>query len=402
MLPPRTGWALVVLLSLCSLPSYWRGGAAADQPQSRDRGDSWSETSPQRSRLTHWRQENRLRLWRLARGLAGAGRESGVRSRVADLEAAGRDAGLALLVFSLYGSDERYTDGAVANANLFRSVYPGWGMRVYHDNTVPAAVLRQLTGSGVELVNMTGSPLNRMTWRFTAASDERVGRFCCRDIDSRLSSREHAAVSAWRRSGRKFHVMRDHPSHSRFSMSGGLWCGTADALPGMAALLRRHSVNESYFADMRFLDEVVWPHAQASVLQHDAFSCESWGGGFPFPTRRQGWDNVGSVYVRGKPREKDMHMLRTTPAPLACQESDECPCPRADDGDEARQLTGNEACQLTGNEACQLTGNEACQLTGNEANQLTGNKTCMLTAACASSSPLTPPARLEAGDDQGL
>ena len=147
MLPPRTGWALAVLLSLCSLPSDWRGGAAAGQPQSRDGGDSWSETSPQRSRLTHWRQENRLRLWRLARGLAGAGRESGVRSRVADLEAAGRDAGLALLVFSLYGSDERYTDGAVANANLFQSVYPGWGMRVYHDNTVPAAVLRQLTES---------------------------------------------------------------------------------------------------------------------------------------------------------------------------------------------------------------------------------------------------------------
>ena len=43
-----------------------------------------------------------------------------------------------------------------------------------------------------------------------------------RDLDSRFSNREHAAVEDWLKSDKAIHVMRDHPLHN-FSMFGGLW-----------------------------------------------------------------------------------------------------------------------------------------------------------------------------------
>ena len=39
-------------------------------------------------------------------------------------------------------------------------------------------------------------------------------RYLMRNLDSRLSIREKLAVDEWVSSGKRFHVMRDHPSHS--------------------------------------------------------------------------------------------------------------------------------------------------------------------------------------------
>jgi hypothetical protein len=59
------------------------------------------------------------------------------------------ESGSNLLTFSFYGgSNPRYTDGAIANAKLYKSVYPGWGMRVYHDDSVPKKLLDQLRAEG--------------------------------------------------------------------------------------------------------------------------------------------------------------------------------------------------------------------------------------------------------------
>ncbi len=37
--------------------------------------------------------------------------------------------------------------------------------------------------------------------------------------------------------GPKFHLIRDHPSHSGYSVSGGLWGGTRNCIPNMKELL---------------------------------------------------------------------------------------------------------------------------------------------------------------------
>ena len=96
-------------------------------------------------------------------------------------------------------------------------------------------------------------------------------------------------------SGKKFHVMRNHPSHSRHAMSGGMWGGTRKEIPGIEALLKRHALNKNYMQDMDFLNNKVWPMAQQSLMQHDSVSCNKFRGGGAFPTPRVGWEHVGSV-----------------------------------------------------------------------------------------------------------
>jgi hypothetical protein len=215
-----------------------------------------------------------------------------------------------IISFSLYGSNSRYTDGALANAKLCKTIYPGWAMRIYHDKTVPELVLNNLHDAGVQLVDMTGSALNTMSWRFLPASDSAVQRFCVRDLDSRLSAREKAAVDAWMESGKHFHVMRDHPSHSNYAMSGGMWCGTHDAIPDMDHRLKNRQMTQAYLQDMDFLNKDIWPLVKDHVLQHDAFSCDKFGGGVPFPTPRKGWEHVGGVYIDGKMRQVDIDLLK--------------------------------------------------------------------------------------------
>jgi hypothetical protein len=225
-----------------------------------------------------------------------------------------------VLAFSLYGSNERYTMGAIANSILYKKVYPGWSMRVYYDNSVPLDVIKHLNANGVVLVNMSSSPLRvKTTWRFAVASDKTVARFCSRDTDSRLSLREKAAVDAWIVSNKKFHVMRDHPSHSReHAMLAGMWCATGDALPDMVERLQSRNLTDYFFQDQDFLSQAVWPIARTSVIHHDSFSCEKHENAFPFPLRRVGFEHVGSVFIHGQLRQSDVDVLNAATPPRAC------------------------------------------------------------------------------------
>ena len=64
------------------------------------------------------------------------------------------------------------------------------------------------------------------TWRFLPSLDPQVSVFLSRDLDSRVTAREVAAVKEWLQSGRPLHAMRDHPSH-RAAMMAGAWGGNS-------------------------------------------------------------------------------------------------------------------------------------------------------------------------------
>jgi hypothetical protein len=61
-----------------------------------------------------------------------------------------------------------------------------------------------------------------MMWRFTPMADPTVSEWHCRDLDSRVSEREWAAVKDWKESNKTFHVMRDHTHHAT-TMLGGMF-----------------------------------------------------------------------------------------------------------------------------------------------------------------------------------
>lgn len=216
------------------------------------------------------------------------------------------------LCFSLYGEEPRYIEGAVANAKLYRKVYPGWVMRVYHDDTVPREKLALLRRYGVELVDMTGSTLNPMNWRYLAASDPSIARYCFRDIDSRLIFREFSAVLEWLASSYSAHIIRDHPSH-RFTfvrIPGGLWCGKHDLIPHMAEILDGYNRNRGYNADQVFLADVIWPMIDRNVLQHVSFDCGDNQGITSELMERVGLEHAGAVYIDGEMRQSDLELMK--------------------------------------------------------------------------------------------
>ena len=216
-----------------------------------------------------------------------------------------------VLAYSLYGDDGRYTQGALINAKLFKHIFPGWMMRVYHDNTVPPHILDSLETAGVELHDMSGSDLNPMTWRFLAASNSSVNMFCSRDVDSRLTYREFLAVQEWERSEFPAHVIRDHPSHiyKRCAIPGGMWCAKHGLLADMNLLINSHSRASGYDLDQQFLKAVIWPKIHDKTLQHVSFHCRDHAN-YRLMIPRVGMEHVGAVYLDGELRESDVKLLR--------------------------------------------------------------------------------------------
>ena len=121
-----------------------------------------------------------------------------------------------VISMSLYGSNPRYTRGAIENAKLVDKVFPGWKLRIYISNTsnlaVPHDIVHQLKTLNVSLVfvDPSSTVIKPALWRFLVANDVTVDRFIVRDADSRLISRDATEVERWIQSGKAFQCIRDH------------------------------------------------------------------------------------------------------------------------------------------------------------------------------------------------
>jgi len=131
-----------------------------------------------------------------------------------------------IIAFSLWGDKPIYTVGAISNAILAQTIYPGWICRFYiHRPSVPINIIEELSKQpNVELVDMPedigwGCSL----WRFYAACDDDVSVMISRDTDSRLNLREKACVDYWlKETKRSVMVIRDTCVHQSQIMAG-MW-----------------------------------------------------------------------------------------------------------------------------------------------------------------------------------
>jgi len=116
-----------------------------------------------------------------------------------------------LITFSLWGQDPKYTLGALKNAELSKTIYPGWKCRFYLGASVPKPIEYDLQKHDhVELVNRPEwGDWRGMFWRFEPAGEEDVEVMISRDCDSRLNKRAALAVQEWLESDKTFHIMRD-------------------------------------------------------------------------------------------------------------------------------------------------------------------------------------------------
>jgi hypothetical protein len=177
-----------------------------------------------------------------------------------------------VIAYSLFGSNPRYCEPAVMNAEMTRDVFKGWTCRVYLDATVPDHVQRRLKEAGAEVVFMDrDSGVHPLMWRFLVIDDSSVKRFLLRDADALLSEREYAAVQEWVESPFYFHLIRDYFTHTELILAG-LWGGCTGVLHNVVESMQQFAaknVDSGRFIDQHYLREFVWPTLRKSVLSHD-------------------------------------------------------------------------------------------------------------------------------------
>jgi protein O-GlcNAc transferase len=180
-----------------------------------------------------------------------------------------------ILSFSLYGDNPLYTIGCVKNAQLHKKFFTEWEMRVYHNNTVPENILNELKSLDVNLIN-TNQDRNLMNslWRFLPIC-ENVEYFISRDCDSRISERDMVAVEEWVNSGKKFHIIRDHPIGHGWPMNAGMWGAKGNSFPNfyseMEQYLMSNDRKNDKSIDQCFLRDIIYPFAKNDVFVHDEY-----------------------------------------------------------------------------------------------------------------------------------
>ncbi len=198
-----------------------------------------------------------------------------------------------VISFSLWGTNKKYTIGAIENAKLALEYYPGWICRYYIASSVPKEIiseLNKLTNTEITLMEEEGD-WTGMFWRFYAASDPSVSIMISRDCDSRLGYREKMAVKEWEKSDKGFHIMRDHPHHAT-EILGGMWGCKSPLLIDMIPQINDYKKKGNFWqVDQNFLREVVYPIVENNTIVHDEFFQKA-----PFPVNRDGLEFVGQVY----------------------------------------------------------------------------------------------------------
>lgn len=198
---------------------------------------------------------------------------------------AAKKAGLKVVSFALYGRHPRYINGAVENAKLMPAFYPGWELRFYVGISAHPTTVARLKALGANVI-MVGVEDHRLPpwegkfWRMRPFYDPEVAVAVVRDVDSRPSEREAAAVAEWLDSGKGVHIMRDHRLHTSPIM-GGMWGARAGFMPNFEQALtvwirgmesgKHRTANwcKGGRSDQGFLGNIVWPTAQDNFLAHD-------------------------------------------------------------------------------------------------------------------------------------
>src|SRR5579862_5223255 len=199
-----------------------------------------------------------------------------------------------LISMSVWGDRPIYWEGALANAQLHQSIYPGWQLRFYTDSENGATRKLREFGCEVKIMENLGG-FHGTFWRFLPVSEPGFEAVIIRDAASLLNVREAAAVAAWLESGKVGHVMRDYPQHLSWPMMAGMWGIRGDVITDMEDKIRNWGRWRNKYDDQFFLKDVVWPLIANDCVQHTS-GYSRWGGE-PFPPHGPSdCDYVGQPY----------------------------------------------------------------------------------------------------------
>lgn len=181
-----------------------------------------------------------------------------------------------VITFSLWGNKPMYTIGAIKNAELAKEVYPDFECWFYvHQETVPKEIIEQLqTFNNTKIIFKSGdlNSVKPRMWRFEAIDESDVEIMISRDTDTRFTLREKLAVEEWLKSGKIFHIMRDHPCHEYCIMAGMFGTKKHDKIPSWKNIVDKFIPIHPYFYDQDFLRDYIYPHIKDDAIIHATFN----------------------------------------------------------------------------------------------------------------------------------
>jgi len=197
-----------------------------------------------------------------------------------------------IISFSLWGTNPKYTIGAIKNANLVKEIYPEWKCRFYVASDVDKTIVEELQQNSQVVVVPQQGNWKFTTERFKVIDDNDCEAVIFRDCDSRINKREACAVEEWMKSDKTLHIMKDHPYHGGFPILAGMWGLKKDKFCfNMNSLLKLYVNNEQYHYDQIFLNNYIWKYFSDDCLIHDEFFVKT-----NFPTKRKSLEFVGQVF----------------------------------------------------------------------------------------------------------
>ncbi len=195
-----------------------------------------------------------------------------------------------VISYSLYGNAEKYTQGAIRNAELAPLFYPGFECWFYTDKNVDKSIIERLKlFDYVRIIEVDLSIYCNINFakslRFLPMDDPEVELMLSRDTDSRFTIREANAVYEWISSGKTFHIMRDHPVGHGCKILGGAW--GSRKIPNFnfeKELESWKQIKGLWDVDQRFMIDIVYPLIKNdSVIHASCFKFEEHAKDFPDP-----------------------------------------------------------------------------------------------------------------------
>lgn len=229
-----------------------------------------------------------------------------------------------VIAMTLYGSEPKYTYGAIRNAQLMPVLFPDWTLQIYIDAksnrvsppvysptpmnasnsslsnatsksdtttistesslrskyTVPALVLNKLRTLGAHVVHVEGSIVDMLhpnMWRYLVANQPNVTVALVRDVLGRITKRDHRLVSDWLNGNVTLMSTREVATLPVLPTGGNVAFRTS-------SLHLNHSVKDiaaefveqkkTLLTEAYFLKEVVEPEIMDNWLAYDSIACD--------------------------------------------------------------------------------------------------------------------------------
>lgn len=213
--------------------------------------------------------------------------------------------------FSLWGDNPMYCVGAIRNVELKKEFYKDWDFIIHYDKSVPSKYIDELKKMNCILIHHINNNINPYFWRFLSYSNYDIIIF--RDCDSRISLREEKAVEEWILSGKRLHVMRDHPAHVipypcyKPGILAGMWGiikkENFSLNDDIVTFLKNNKSQYSYGLDQLYLMDIFDKFENDSLI-HDEFYLKN-----KFPIGRIDYHFVGERFNEFDVRGDDYKVL---------------------------------------------------------------------------------------------